>query len=192
MSIDDVLSQIRPREVSTTISLRGDLVGRIKQAQAKVDEAMRFDQEHNTPDTAPGLKAELDRLVEDYEAGKVTFTFRSLPHDEWMDIHARHPPSDEDRVLGLDYHSVTFPIAAMAASCVSPEGVTEDKIRELAERLAHGPFQALFEACMTANLGVEDEAIPFSAAAIGAIIDSAPSSTTAAHEASPTASSPGG
>lgn len=191
-SVDDVLSRIQPREVSASISTREDLVGRIKEMQRRVTDALAYDAEHNEPDTAPQVRADLDRLVADYEAGQVTFTFRSIPHDQWMDLHAKHPPTPEDRALGLDYHSVDFPIAAMAASCVQPEGITEDKVRELAEKLAHGPFQALFEACMAANLAVEDEAIPFSAAAIGKILDFVPSSTTAANEPSPTASSPGG
>lgn len=191
MSIDDVLAQIRPREVTETISTREDLVGRIRDARRRVTEALAYDREHNTPDTAPAVKAELEQLAADYEAGKVTFTFRSLPHDQWMDLHAQHPPTQEDKLVGRDYNAATFPVAAMAASCVEPDGVTEDKIRELASVLAHGPFQALFEACMAANLAVEDESIPFSAAAIGAILDFAPNSTTAANEGSPTPSSPG-
>jgi len=190
-SFDDVLSQIRPREVTETISTREDLVGRIREANKRLAEARAYDREHNTPDTAPAVKEELDRLAQDYEAGKVTFTFRSLPHDQWMDLLAKNPPEAEDKAVGRDYNAATFPVAAMAASCVQPEGVTEDKIRDLASKLPHGPFQALFEACMAANLAVEDESIPFSAAAIGAILDFAPSSTTAANTESPTASSPG-
>ena len=191
-SIDDVISRIQPREVTTTVQVREDLVGRIRELQRAIADALAYDRDHNEPDTAPALRAELDQLAADYEAGKVTFRFRSLPHDRWMDLHAKHPPTDEDRAIGLDYHSVDFPIAAIAASCVEPDGVTEGRVRELAAVLAHGPFQALFEACMAANLAVEDEAIPFSAAAIGRILDSVPSSTTAATEPSPTASSPGG
>lgn len=190
-SIDDVLSQIRPREVSETISLREDLVGRIRETQKRVREAMDYDREHNEPDTAPALRDELEALAADYEAGKTTFTFRSLPHDQWMDLHAKHPPTDIDKAVGRDYNGATFPVAAMAASCTEPDGVTEDKIRELASVLAHGPFQALFEACMTANLAVEDDSIPLSVAAIGKILDYVPNSTTAAKDGSPTASSPG-
>lgn len=189
-SADDILAQIRPREVPVAISTRDDLVGRIRAARDQVAQAVAFDRDHNTPDTAPALRAELEQLVADYESGKVTFTFRSLPHDAYMDLHAKHPPSDEDRSLGLDYHSVDFPVALIAASCVDPE-MNVAQVRDLASKLAHGPFQALFEGCMAANLAVEDESIPFSAAAIGAILDFAPSSTTAATEASPTASSPG-
>lgn len=189
-SIDDVLSQIQPREVTVSVSSRDDLVGRIRDMEGRVREALAYDEDHNASDTAPAVKAELEQLVADYEAGQVEFTFRSLPHDQWMDLHSKHPPTDADKAMGRDYDGVNFPIAAMAASCVKPEGVTVDKIRDLASVLAHGPFQALFEACMAANLAVEDESIPFSAAAIGAILAYVPSSTTAATEASPTASSP--
>lgn len=167
-------------------------MGRLRDANEALARALAYDADHNAPPTAPAVKAEAEEIAADYEASKVTFTFRALPHDRYMDLHARHPPGDEDRALGLDYDRVGFPIAIMAASCVDPEGMTDDKIRDLASRLPHGPFQALFEACMAANLAVEDESIPFSAAAIGTILGSVPSSTTAATEESPTAPSPGG
>lgn len=190
--IDEVISQIRPREASCVVSLREDLVARIREMNDRVRDALAYDADHNKPATAPAVRAELDQLVADYEAAQATFRFRSLPHDQWMDLLAQHPPGPEDTAAGRDYHAVSFPIAAIAASCFEPDGVTEAKVRELATVLAHGPFQALFETAMTVNLAVEDETIPFSAAAIGAILDSVPSSTTAASEGSPTAPSPGG
>lgn len=189
-SVDDILNELQAREVPATVYVRGDLVARIRQLQAQLGTAKRYDAEHNEPDTAPAIEADIQRLSDDLTASARTFTFRGLPHHEWMTLLASCPPTDKDREQGRDYDGERFPALAMAASCIDPDDLTEAKVRDLAERLAHGQFEELWKACYLANLGVEDGDIHFFAAAIGATRNSAPSSTTAANGESPTPSSP--
>lgn len=190
-SIDDVLANIEPREVPARINTRGDLLARIRALTVELAQAEAFDQDHNEPATAPPIRDRLEQLSADYDAGSVEFRFVGLPHDRYMSLLASCPPTDLDRQFGRDYDGERFPAELIAASCVEPD-LTVGQVRDLAEKLTHGQWETLWSACYSANLGIEDEAIPFSVAAFGAILDSAPSSTTAATGESPTPSSADG
>lgn len=192
-SLDQLLDSVQPREVTETVAVRGDLIERIRRKQTELAEALRVDEGSNLPDRAPALRRELDQLAEDQKADRVEFRFRSLPGPEWKALLRAHPPTDADRAQGYDYDPEAFPPEAMAACCVAIGGEdaeeTAEGFRRLAEVMNFGSFRRLWDACLAANLGVEDEAIPFTAAAFGAIVDSRPNSTTAAPTEPPTASS---
>lgn len=189
-SIDDFLDAVEPRTVTVNVPVRGDLVQEIRDVSQELGRAIREDELHNLPSRAPELQARLEQLNADLEADGVLFKFVGLSNREWSELLAAHPPSVEDRALGADYNPATFPVAAIAASCVEPEGVTPDKVEALADTVTLGVFRRLWDACLAANIGVEDQAVPTTAAAIDGLLASVVSSTTAADTESPTASSP--
>lgn len=188
-SIDDFLDQVEPRVVTVRVPIKGDLLERIGEISRELGKALREDESLNLPDRAPQLQAELDQLRAEMEDNAVTFRFVGLSNRAWSELLAECPPDDKERAQGLDFHPETFIPAAISASCTDPDGITPDKVLAMMEKLTLGVFDKIWSACLLANIGVEDDAVPTSAAAIGGLLDSVVSSTTAAPEASPTASS---
>ena len=109
--------------------------------------------------------ADMERLGE--LAGKiaestVTFKFRSIGFGAWSELLAQHPPSREqlEQNRHLDHNAVSFPLAAMAATCVEPEMSYDDVKRLKASgAMTAASWNALWNACKEANVsGVRPKA----------------------------------
>jgi hypothetical protein len=103
------------------------------------------------------LEAEID-------AAKVEFRFQSIGHRAWADLMAAHPPTKEQLKAfnRIDHNPETFPLAAIAASCVEP-AMTVDDVGRLERALNDTQFNLLLVRCVEANTGGIDT--PKSAAA---------------------------
>jgi hypothetical protein len=185
-NIDDVLARTRPARRSVDICLDGSLRGRLEDLQARWRAAVDYDREHNEPDTAPAIAAQIAALRDEVDAATVTFTVEAIGAAPWRRLVAEHPPPTDD-LEGWRWNLETFPPAAVAASCIDPK-MSEDQAAELAERLSDAQWGKLFGAVLSVN--VADD-IPLFAAGIDAPPTSEQNSTTAAPEESLTASSSG-
>jgi hypothetical protein len=108
---------------------------------------------------------------------------------QWANLMVKHPPTKEQRKENprLDHNPETFPLAAMAASCVEPSGATVESFQRLdASGVPSAVFDELWVTCLDANLGA---GIPKSAAAGVIRRLSGRSATTPAPAASPDPSS---
>lgn len=157
----------KPITKSIRLCLDGDLIGRLDRLGEQFLEALRSDEESNGPDQAPQLQAQIQELAEQAKAAEVEFTFRTLGRLGWHDLIAQHPPSKEQRELGYEFDPQTFPAAAMAAACVSPEGADVAGFESLSELLNDGQWNRLWATCHAANTAGGD--VPNLAAAFALV-----------------------
>ena len=134
---------------------------------------------------AEGLQ-ELERRIDEQTR---TYSFRAVSRRRWRALMAEHPPTKEHRDQGADFNPETFPVAAIAACCVEPK-LTPDEVQALEDdpEFSTGDFEMLWNGCLAANLGVVNDT-PKSVLATAILRTNGASSTTAAPEASPAASS---
>ncbi len=136
-TLSGVLDEYRPPSMPVRICVRADLVARLEELVA-----------------AGGDEAQIDKLRDEVAAYECEFVVQSIGALAWQRLLAAHPPTDDQRRRspGLDHNPLTFPYAAVAASCVAPDGVSDETINELAERLTATQWEALWMACLSVNL----------------------------------------
>jgi hypothetical protein len=170
-SIEEILTQAADpayvRTATARILLRQNLLAEHDRLEAELADAMQGDTIENRLPQAPIVSQQILDLETEIDAAKVEFRFRSIGHRAWADLMAAHPPTKEQvKVLGrIDHNPLTFPSAAIAASCVDP-AMTVDDVAQLERLLNDTQFNLLFVRCIEANTGGMDT--PKSAAA-GAI-----------------------
>ena len=144
------------REVTARILLRQDLVARHAELDAALTDAVSDDARLNRTPQAPLLAAEIRDLEAEIEAAKVDFTFQALGRREWADVMSQASAVEgykHSSAKGSDHDPETFPVAACAASCVKPDGMTPVVMERLEKSLNFNQFRKLWEACLEANLG---------------------------------------
>jgi hypothetical protein len=191
-SLDEILETAEDpafvRVATARILLRQDLVARHVELDAALTTAITDDARYNRTPQAPGLARQLRDLEDETEAAKVEFRFRAIGRRAWADLMWKHPPTkDQTRYeKRLDHNPETFPVAAMTASCVKPEGMTLEAMQRLERSLNDTQFKLLWVACLEANTGMD---APKSVAAGAILRVNGGSVTTAAPAASPGVSS---
>lgn len=186
LDIDAILEEVTPVERTCPIVVRGDLVARMEVLEADLAKARMFDVTQNAPPTAEPIAVEIERVQQEITAATRTFRFQAIPGEDWADLIAEHPPTPDQRPQGWDYDPSSFPLYAIAASCVDPP-MTPASAKKLYGKIGSGQWARLWKAAMAANTGVDS--LPKSASATASLRLSGPSSTTAAPEGSPAASS---
>jgi len=182
-SIDDLLDNAEPRTETVKVSVRGSAASELETLGKRLTAAVA----QGDTDTARGIGDKIETLGKKIEAEAVEFTFAATNRTAWSKLLRQHPPSDADRRSGADYDTLTFPAAAMALTCSVP-GLTDDQAKALANKLSAGQFDRIWQACISANVGVEDPAtVPLFASSIADLLASPENSTTALPEESPTA-----
>lgn len=164
VTFDSVLAAARPVVKSIALCLDGELMNELSRLDEQLRRARLADEMENRPAQAPALAAQIVDLTEKARAQELTFSFRNIGRRAWHDLLALHPPTDKDQKAGADFNTDTFPVAAMAASCVAPTGATQEAFQRLGEvTLTQEQWNALWLTCHEANVGGAD--IPLSAAA---------------------------
>lgn len=142
-------------------------------------------QRQSTAERLAAIEAEI-------EANTVEFRFRSIGIQAWADLLGKHPPTRAQQAGGrrLDHNEVTFPPAAIAASCVEPV-MTVDDVKRLRQSEAFDvdAWSRLWDACVRANVA---EPVPKAPLAGLILHRNGESATTAAPTASPAPSSSDG
>lgn len=162
-SWESVRARLAPVERSAKVCLDGRLIGQIESLNREMVLARMQDEKENRTPVAPQIAKQITALTEKARAAEVEFRFASIGRKAWRDLALEHLPTEDDKKLGADFNTQTFPLAAMAASCVDPVGVD---FEELSEKLTQAQWDQLWEACSVANKGTGD--VPFIAAAFEA------------------------
>lgn len=151
----EVLAAAKPVTKSVRICMRGDLIAEIERLDADWAQAREDDERLNRLAEAPDLAARITDLTEEAKAAEVEFVFQSMGRRAWRDLLAMHGPSDEDKKAGFDYNRQTFPVAAMAASCIAPKGATVEGFEEFADspNVTDAHWNRLWLTCYNANTG---------------------------------------
>lgn len=193
-SISDILADVENpsyKRAATARVLIGPavlLLDEHAELDRRLVEELERDRTENREPVAPSIAqaiAELQRQIED---AHTEFRFVAIGRRAWADLVAAHPPSKEDlkRDQRAEINSVTFPVAAVAASCASPE-MTVDEVKRLEAGINDTQWALLWAKCLEANLG--GATTPKSAAAGSILRASGLFATTAASEESLEASS---
>jgi hypothetical protein len=183
--IDDILGEITPERRTVPVCVRGGLSAQIEALEAELVHLNR------TNDTLGdnGVQELAERIhALELEAAEHThdFVFESIGKQAWHRLLAEHPPTKKQRDDRFEANPDTFQPAAIAACCISP-AMTVEQATQLAERLSDGQWAKLWQA--VADINIRDGGLPKSELATAILRASGPSSTTAAREASPEASS---
>lgn len=158
LSLDEVLSQAENpsyvRVATARVLLRQDLVAKHAELSDELEAAIQRDATVNERDRAPDIAKQIEALDAEIAAAKVEFRFRSIGRRAWADLLAKHPPTKQQaKEQRVDHNPLTFPLAAIAASCVLPEGIDLDAVKRLEASLTDAQFTALWRACIDANMG---------------------------------------
>ncbi len=190
LTATDILAQAEnpayTRVATARVLLRQDMVAKHRELEAELTAAVARDATTNERDQAPEIARQIEALEAEMETAKVEFRFRAVGKKAWADLLAKHPPLKEHKELRVDHNPETFPIAAIAASCVSPE-LSEDDVRRLEVAMTDAQFTVLWRGCIDANIGGVES--PKSLAAGQILRVNERSGTTAVPAASPEASS---
>lgn len=156
-TIDDLLAEITARESKVRILLDQRLLAEHERLDAELLAATKLDGEENRDPVGPGLAQQLVAFEAAIEAAKREFRFRAVGKKAWADLLALHPPTKEQTAANprIDHNPETFPIAAIAASCVDPV-MTVEQVGRLEEALNLAQFDKLWAACLDANVGAFD------------------------------------
>ena len=156
LSLDEILAQAENpafvRVSTVRVLLRQDFVARHAELEAELAAAIARDATSNAKDQAPGIAQQITDLQDEMEAAKVEFKFANIGKKAWADLLAQHPPKKEHKELRADHNPETFPIAAIAASCRTPE-MDEAAVRRLEAAMTDAQFTSLWKACIDANMG---------------------------------------
>jgi hypothetical protein len=156
VSFAAALAAAKPITKSIGVCLDGDLLAQADRLGEEYLAAQREDLLHRddgldyTPQ-APAVTERLKALDEMLKAAEVEFVFRSIGRIPWQDLIALHPPTKAHRDLGADFNTDTFPVAAMAACCVSPEDADVEGFELLAGKVTDGQWNRLWATCHAAN-----------------------------------------
>jgi hypothetical protein len=162
-SIDDILATTENpayvRVATARVLLRQDLAARHEELDAQLTAAMEADGRLTGIGDAPQSPAVAEQvraLEAEMESLTVPFRFRALSKRVWSDLIAQHPPTkDQTRAHPqLDHNPETFPVAAVAASCIDP-AMTLEQAQRLETSLNQSQWGRLWAACLDANVGVD-------------------------------------
>lgn len=199
---DNLDSEITPPERSVPLCLRGDLLASIEEAKLELQEALALDKvEENILGAGQTSRTMdlIDRCRElEAEARRQShlFTVRGIGDKAWSDLLKQYAPTAKQRdELDVDHNPETFPNPAVAACLVKitrPDGTvtvgaTEDNVKALRTKLTTGQWDLLYNTVVAINVGVVN--LGKSAGSTEPPQGSETSSTTAAPEGSPEASS---
>lgn len=158
LSLGEILAEAKDpenrRTTTARILLRQSLLKRHAELDARLVATTAADEKHNREPEAPALRAEIEALEAEIEAAFTTFTFANVGHRKWADLGRDNAPTKEQLAEygRLEHNPDTFPIAAIAASCIEPE-MTPEGVAELAEVISVTQFTVLWNACLDANTG---------------------------------------
>lgn len=152
-SIDDLLAEAVAREKSCRVLLRQDLLDEHDRLEAELQAELELDARENRDPVGPGLAVRLLAFEEEIESLRREFRFRAVGKRRWSDLLAEHPPTKEQlaKFSRLDHNPETFPVAAIAASCIDP-AMSVEQVGRLEEVLNFAQFERLWECCLDVNV----------------------------------------
>ena len=178
-TLAEIVAAAKPIRKTVRLCTDGDLLAEHERLEAQLEQA------HNAQVMGGKLNSagEVRRLAEAVQkcekairAAEDEYEFEKLSGTKWSTLKDEHGPREgKERVER--WNPETFPKAAVAASCVSPEGMDDAAVfSAFWDGLNEAQRDVLFRGAYAAN---EDGAsVPFSATASLVLSTSRPSSTT--------------
>lgn len=127
MSIDSILSNLKPVEAKVSICMRGELYADLDELTARLEQYDGWEQSSlSDVDPRIELRAKIAALRAEMDEHSQTFRFRALGGKEYSDLGAAHPPTKNDK--GEDegaWNAQTYPVALVAAAAIEPEMTVE-------------------------------------------------------------------
>lgn len=174
-TVDELIAEAKPREVTVEVCLDGALLAEHDRAEEQLRRAVSGGVETTSLSgvhPSVELAARVRELEADIRAKARTWRFRGLPPWQYRQLIDAHPADKP----GHRWSTVTFPPVLIAACCVEPVTFTSaEDVRRLLERCTSGVQDQLFTAAYQANEGGGD--VPKSELASAATPTTGPSST---------------
>ena len=151
-SIEALLASATARTETVPLCLRGDLA---HQHDQLVDELERAIADKAVDVELERLASEVQAVEAEIRSATADFVVRGIGRQAWKELIDEHAPTEEQMKafgFGLRWDPETFPFVAIAASCVEPDDVTPDSIRQLEEATTEAEWNALWTAALTVNL----------------------------------------
>lgn len=152
----DWFGDIGVPEESVDVFTRADLVGEIQNLQRRIEEHDAAQQvERSLSDEMSDEEARLAELLEEFNAGRVTFYLRGLTQDERNEIREAHEEAGE--------RNEAFALRCVAKSIVGVRRFGKDRVKatmslphvtKLHHQLGEGQMAKLFQAYQQATNGV--------------------------------------
>lgn len=179
-TVDDILANRKPKRWKVPILMDGDVEAALADIETEIQTARLTEARGGDLTSAvPALTERLRQLQTAARDATVVFEFVPIPERDFEALLGAHPPKP-DQPDDL-YNEDTFPPVLVAAACVSHD-IDEAGAERLWSTLSRSETGALFDGAWAAQV---ERPSPFIAAAIGAIVDSAPSPTTPTPAESP-------
>jgi hypothetical protein len=169
--ISDVLAQAEDVDNRPTATvrmlLRQDLARQHADLETELEQAIVGDRNENRTPVAPTIAAQIVDLERQMDEAKVAFTFRAMGRRDWVELVAAHPPTkaqltavaamslDPLKRPGLDFNPDTFPVAAVAKSCINP-AMSLDDAKKLERAITDSQWAQLWDAAIRVNVGSTD------------------------------------
>lgn len=188
-TIADVFERKKDNTQRVHILLDPDLREELKDLEAELATAEKYDDEHNNArKKTPAVEKRIAELEDRIADSRVTFKFRSIGREGYAMLLDEYKPregNEDDEDLGFDVDE--FPPRLLALSAVSPALTLEDAYKIWSE-WSDSETTILIAAAVTANKELVD--IPFTRAGtrMGTFSTESPS-TTPQGEESPTPTS---
>lgn len=174
-TLADVTAKATPNRVVVTLCVAGDLVERHAQLDRELQD-LRLSEQPKLGEIPPSVaKAEEVRAIEEaMREAEFEFVFQSIPGGTWRRLIEAHPSDDPTR----RWDETTFMPAAVAATCVEPDGMDDpEAFAAFWDSQPLGNQARLFAGAVEAN--ESQVTVPFSVTASAVLRTSAPTSTTA-------------
>lgn len=164
-TLAEIVASAKPVRRTVTLCVAGDLLDEHERLEAQLVEAQHaatMGGKLNSQGEVRRLAEAVQRCEKAMKAAEHDFTFEKLPGDGWMKLRDEHP-ARPGRQEGFNLD--TFPKTAVAASCVSPEGMDDAATFDAFwEALNFGQrLELFFNGAQAANEGSVN--VPFSATA---------------------------
>lgn len=164
LDITQVLAKVRPREVTVTVCLAGDVAAEVDALEADLKTLAAGHEPSSLGDVDPrrAIALRILELQDEMRASEVPFRFRALPGKAWSDLLAAHPGKKKGDVIDGD----TIQAPLLAACCIDPV-MDVDQAGQLLDALNEGQRGVLFDAGWRVNTQAVD--VPFSLLASAAL-----------------------
>lgn len=173
-SFEEILAQAKRPEVPVALCLRGDLVGRHREFELKLQSAPRATSNLGERSEASVLAEEIREIEAQINASKQMFWLRAMRPREWSDFRATAPERIEDEPDDAFKERWFAWVCELVSRCAFEPVMTAEQVGELVPNLSGTQWDELSDAAW--NLNAKGVVVPFSLAASALIQNDEPSS----------------
>lgn len=156
---DKVMSARKPNSATAKILLDPDIAAELEELGSRLSR-LKATSKGSMLDEEPEeirLANAIQKLEKKAADQTVTFVFQGIGRRRWAQLLAEYPPTKEQRKEhNAQWDVDRFPPAAVAESCVEPEGMTVDLAQQMWDEWEDGQISKMWRACLQANLGEVD------------------------------------